>query len=222
MIGAFASSALGILRILTPSEIKRLTEIANSKKQGLKLRAVKELSAARSDAQGVETQSQGTGGDNVLAFKKDNSQQQPTVEGIEDEHREESSHSALQETVNQKEAKKVVGGHPVPVVTGKASNAKPSLLESAGIQSAAALAEARRIVEDQYRLSQPSTSLFLIEQREKLKKTNFLVESKDGISSYSKQNDYEAINHDHEDIDENSELTQAESFKGVLVNKKQY
>lgn len=200
MIGAIASVVLSALKLMTPNEIKRLTELANKTRASSSKKSQKHLSEEQ-----VESES------NLLEFVN-----------ATNEASKQSSDSQEVEPVETIQVK--ASGDFEPAVKSSYNSRKDSLLESAGIVSAHKLAQQRELAHLRERLSRPSTSMFLIEQRELIKNTKKSVEAQSGLALYHHQSRFEPeLLEANQDLDVDSEQNaSAERSKGVLINKKQY
>jgi hypothetical protein len=229
MLGPIGSNLMLILQVLTPAEIDLYTQKARDRSVRAPMAAgAEELDIAydhRGPPDGFTENKKGNkeSGD---PEKNDESSQQAKILPLfkneishNDEVDEENSNSDynLGEAPSNNQVDELENHDLINKKQG-------SELESIGVYSADTIKKQRQREALKKRQSQPSASMFLIDQRNKLKSSQNKLREQTALKNYQKNAHVESI---HRDIDIDAEEVDGEvnnssGVAGILVNKKQF
>jgi len=230
-LGMFAANVMTVMKTLTPLEITRLTEasIVNKDLEKKKLKLGTSSGASAVATPDSELSAHATTTDSltgkVIPFNKNVEESQ----GGEEDSEEEKAKSKAKGSTDPSSRPKIVAKGEKKKKSPKRNQGQRSRsstlemtqeeekLEKLGIASRASLMEqheedARRESEDSV-----STSVFIIEQKEKLKEVRNNLKKIEIMKRYE---DEASVNVEQEKV-ENEDLTRS-SQTGILINKKQY
>ena len=214
MLGPMGSTIISILRVLTPSEIDRYTE-----EHSVVESVNGQVGKIASGAEGFEP-SDFSSSQKFSQAQKDNQQ-----------HNEvELEHEAKIIPINSSiEIEHKPLDIPVPVkeieleeADGKSTNNNSNILnalESIGIEPKKTLRRKEERKRDQENAKKESTSIFILNEREKLKESQNKLAGQAAILEYKKSATQEITNSNAKD---NKKEKCSSSSSGILINKKHY
>jgi hypothetical protein len=212
MLGPIGSNLMLILRVLTPSEIERYSDEQASGENPVALAA---------GAENLSTSQHQSGS----TLTNGNKKQQNTLTEEDDELKakiipiNEKVKKELKEKEQQQEqTEKNNFTSPPEPLSGESSG-----LESIGVLSRSQMAEIEAKKLKQENDKKESTTVFILNQREKLKSSQNKLAEQAAILQYRKNASQEFIKHEvsDEDFDEDND-SNASGSCGILVNKKHY
>lgn len=238
-IGSIGNAVLDLLKVLTPTEIKRLTEFKIGQK-GLSKKKLKISSIGgesdHSPEMSTEAAELNLSHSNVLPFSK----------GAKDKGQEEDPYKDNPSTPQQRlQVQNTVVDSPVqstsqvfdpllavelgPDVTHQEQaqsvvlpnielTKTEQMLEKAGIMSASKIDHLKKIQEEKEKQGRQSTSVFLLSEREKLAKSLSALKKVEVLKAYKEES---LVDIELEKYSNTQDLT-TNPGSGVLVNRKHY
>lgn len=208
MIGPVSNSLMHLLRILTPYEINRLTQEVESKRkhdEELSLSTSIDLDIGKKELQtNISMQDMG-----LLDLTKGQSQAKilPFDNPELKEEKKEQKEKQIQKQLRAEEENSFLDVLKIHPKKSKAKIRKKIANSDYYYEDEELPSEAE---EDQV-----STSIFLLEQREKIRKSNSRLSGKEAVNVYKKQASVDVKNESKDDLSESSAT-------GILVNKRQF
>jgi hypothetical protein len=208
MLGPIGSNLMTILRVLTPNEIHRYSE-EEIGEAGIEIQAM---------AAGAEDFSTSQHESGSRSTKSPNKQ---TLNDVEEDEELKAKIIPINEKVKKELSLEVERIEKLQAE--KAYSGKSSGLESIGVLSSSQMneieAKRKRLEDDQ----KESTTVFILNQRAKLKSSQGKLAEQAAILQYRKNASQEIIRHDksQDELDDDSEPRSMDSC-GILVNKKHY
>jgi hypothetical protein len=218
MLGPMGTRIIDMLKIITPGEIDKYMDKPNSG----------EISHNIKKAAGAEDFDVTKAPQQVPQPSHKNKKEEDQSEELEhqakiipinkesSEHLDAKSEEERAKKLQQEQQEKQESSDEVDYVGTKGE----SELESAGIYSASKIEALKRKKLKELKAKQESTTSFILNQRDKLKKTKLKLIEMDAIKNYNNNSNVESLN-DEIDID-NPEEEASIGTKGILVNKKHF
>lgn len=214
MLGPIGSNLMQLLRVLTPSEIDRYSEdVVNNTKV--------ELLAIAAGAEDMSTTQHEHDPRSADAYKK------PPVAGIDEEEELKAKIIPINDKVKkelsdqEEQSQKDKADEFQPIELGRF--AESSGLESIGILSKSQVSAIETEKRKRENDKKESTTVFILNQREKLKGSQNKLAEQAAILQYRKNASQEFIKHEisEDELDDDFEPSTSDSC-GILVNKKHY
>lgn len=210
MLGPIGASLMSIMRVLTPAEIELYIERAKEDKVVAPVAvgaegepgdyidknrpSTKKFSSQSNDENNFENE-------NVIElFPKEQND-------VEEEKVSLISIEEFDSNLNTKESLKNV-------------DVGNSELESIGVYSSATLKEQQRKIEEERKKATPSSSVFLINERRKLKGSQQKLKEQAAIDNYNKNSEIEFIKKEIDLDSEDDQELHSSGVSGILINKK--
>lgn len=209
MLGPMGARIIDLLKIMTPNEIDKYVEKKEETSE-LKLAAgAEEFDVTKSPPKVFKNQdhSEDQNHNNEEDLQHE-AKIIPLHKGVESE-----VESTQEDTIEASDHEEEEDSH-------YAGSKSEQELEKAGIFSANKIKALQKEKLKRYKAKQESTSNFILNQREKLKRTKLRLIEQDAIKNYSQNASVEKINNEI-DID-NPDEEKVYGNKGILVNKKHY
>jgi len=231
MAGIFGANTISALRLLSPSEISRITGVNSKKKVNSSGQIVSDEDGTLISADGSKNTNQSAEErNNVLYLKKEN---QNEADKKEDSYKDKkvnqtstssSSSSSIKGNQTNKKISKEGGkkdGHEdlIHNQLGQPTNSKANnSLEMAGIYSAEKirLEEETKRKKEKEKENEDSSTIFLLKEKDKVKESQKKLKIKEVLESYK--------NNANMDLNKNSDDDDLSKYEnqGILLNKKQY
>lgn len=213
MLGPMGAYVISALRVMTPSEIDRYAKSSDKNT----IRAVA-AGAEDFDLSNSQSHPQGSppGGKDQSGFKPLNPMSDAEIIPIDSLKRKEQRERKEGQREHSAQAGQEIKTSHQP----KTPPAGNSELESLGIFSADKVNAHNKAMEEAAKASDDSPSIFLLKQRERLKKTNTKIIGHTALKNYTQAAHVEMAVAEPDMEDPDQEL--AHGSKGILVNKKHY
>lgn len=193
MLGPIGAHLMSVLRVMTPSEIDRYSQASERRKTTAVAAGAEDMDLDSSQLNGRQSHSGG--------FKKMTEAQIIPIRP-EREEPERNENKAPPETLADE------------------TSSSERQLEEVGIFSQAKVEEVRKRAHDLARASEDSSSVFLLKQREKLKKSNNRMVGNAALKTYA-QTAHAEMTQAEVDLESPDEEL-AQGSKGILINKKHF
>lgn len=191
MLGSIGSSIMGIFRLLSPDEIDKYLEY----KEETSVLSSLPIAAG---AEGTHYGDESPEFKNAPKKKKFPKEHQAKIIPLREVKSKDEEKSDLE--------KDIVG-------SGNIGKKSSSELESIGVLSARTILEIERAREKKENDKKDSATVFILQEREKLKKAQNLLQTQNALKSYQRNTAYEFHN-------ETDEEAVSNDLKGVLLNKR--
>lgn len=219
MLGPIGSNLMSILRVLTPSEIDRYSDdVLNS--------AEPEVHAVAAGAENLSMSYKEHDTAPREAYKQflgaaEEDEQKAKIIPINEEAKKELS--LLDDSPDQSDQDDGENHAHNNFKTQQENSSGSSGLESIGVLSKSQLQAIEEQKQKQENDKKESTTVFILNQREKLKKSQTKLTEQAAILQYKKSASHEIIRHEigEDDLDEEAEASSMGSC-GILINKKHY
>ncbi|MEX0797996.1 MAG: hypothetical protein WD025_01040 [Bacteriovoracaceae bacterium] len=206
MLGPMGAFVMSVLRVMTPAEIDRHTKDSDRKR----------VQAAAAGAEGMDLSDAGSYPyDGQTKDSKSSFRQMTDAEIIPIQQFQEKNKSKKDRDEGERESHAT--SHLSHDQTQKSKNSE---LERVGIYSSQKMNAIKEAENEKIKAGEESTTVFLLKQREKLKKTKSKMMSGSAIKTYAQAANAEMIEPEYDIDDPDQEL--AQGSRGILVNKKRY
>lgn len=212
MLGPMGARIIDLLKIMTPNEIDKYVEKPNEQSE-LKLAAgAEEFDVTKSPPKALGANQNKNDNENEDSTSEEDVKHEAKIIPLH----KDSPHSFDEENNQESDEEERSAEEEAEYAASKAEKE----LEKAGIYSASKISAIKKEKLKRYKAKQESTSNFILNQREKLKKTKLRLIEQDAIKNYSLNSNIEKLN---DEIDlENPDEEVVFGNKGILVNKKHY
>lgn len=206
MLGPMGAHVMSVLRVMTPAEIDRYAKTSGQKK----------VQAMAAGAEDLNL-------DNAQSFAHQKSPEKEEFKPLSTEA--EIIPIKGRDSEPQKEHQEKSFDHQQPSSVYEEMDEDDEVqgngeLESLGIYSSKKISAFKKAQEKKRRSKEDSSSVFLLKQREKLKKTNHKMIGNVALKTYSQTMTADMTKAEVDIDDPDKEL--AEGSRGILVNKKHY
>jgi hypothetical protein len=218
MLGPIGANVMRILRVLTPHDLTRLTELASHKKE--KKVAASQNTELKLDNKALEGQQQ-SGKEQPKENEGKNPKVIPLFKDAEQSQEEEVVYKRVagESFVEGQNLEKIEEEVKAKVLAkqSKNKNAKESRLESLGVLSKEALQEIEEEKEKKIKEKKPTSTVFLLTQRDKLRHSNHKIFGQTAVKSYKVSASLDVK------VEEKLEEEGKANFtSGILLDKKQF
>jgi hypothetical protein len=218
MLGPIGANVMRILRVLTPHDLTRLTELASHKKE--KKVAASQNTELKLDNKALEGQQQ-SGKEQAKENEGKNPKVIPLFKDAEQSQEEEVVYKRVvgESFVEGQNLEKIEEEVKAKVLAkqSKNKNAKESRLESLGVLSKEALQEIEEEKEKKIKEKKPTSTVFLLTQRDKLRHSNHKIFGQTAVKSYKVSASLDVK------VEEKLEEEGKANFtSGILLDKKQF